>query len=227
MDPQGLESYSETIPLSLKDKSGAESPPQEVTVIEWKTSADRALYLCDETGFAYEERPPGIQAPGFNFTAYLKSSIIRELAEENAFALEDLHPIVEGVIDSDQAEFFGGTSGSREATPSRLDLVRRWKAERVYPYDNAASDPISLVEQQVFDVCAVKVNEYLPNFEKSDAKNKRLTFRLIRAALESNPSSLQTILRQVLELPEEQQNELAAILEEDEALRDHQRCEDQ
>lgn len=125
--------------------------------------------------------------------------------------MEGIHLVVEGVIDSTK-QVLRRYFREREATRA-MDLVKRWKDERVYPNDHAASDPISIVEQQVFDVCAVKVNEYLPNFEKSDAKNKRLTFRLIREALESNPSSLQTILRQVLELPEEQQDELAAILE--------------
>lgn len=210
VDPQELESYSQTIPLSLKNKKG-EEVPAEVTVIEWKTSADRALYLCDETGFAHEERPPGIQAPGFNFTAYLKSHLVKELADENAFAFEEIHPVVDGLVESTK-QVLRRYFREREATRA-LDLVKKWKVERVYPYDKAPSDPISIAEQQVFDVCAVKVNEYLPSFERSDPKNKRLTFRLIREALESNPNSLQTILRQVLELPEEQQNELASLLE--------------
>jgi Histidine kinase-, DNA gyrase B-, and HSP90-like ATPase len=210
VDPQELESYSQTMTLSLKTKEGDEVPA-EVTVIEWKTSADRALYLCDETGFTYEERPPGIQAPGFNFTAYLKSRLVKDLADENAFAFEGLHPVVDGLVESTKhvlRKYFR----EREATRAQ-DLVKKWKEDRVYPYERPPSNPISVAEQQVFDVCALKVNEYLPSFEKSDSKNKQLTFRLIREALESNPSSLQAILRQVLDLPEEQQNELALLLE--------------
>ena len=210
VDPGDLESYSASIPVILKDRIGNDVLA-EVTVIEWKTTADRALYLCDETGFAYEERPPGIQAPGFNFTAYLKSHLVKELADESAFAFDEIHPVVDGMVDSTK-QVLRKYFREREATRA-LDLVKKWKAEKVYPYEAAPSNPISVAEQQVFDVCAVKVNEYLPNFEKSDLKNKRLTFRLIREALESNPNSLQTILRQVLELPEEQQNELASLLE--------------
>jgi Histidine kinase-, DNA gyrase B-, and HSP90-like ATPase len=69
VDPQDLESYSQSMPLDLKDKMG-EDVPAEVTVIEWKTSAERALYLCDETGITYEERPPGI----FRFTPPIMSN---------------------------------------------------------------------------------------------------------------------------------------------------------
>jgi hypothetical protein len=99
----------------------------------------------------------------------------------------------------------------REATRA-VDLVVGWQEQRVYPYEHAASDPLGEASREVFNVCAVTVNEYLPNFEKSDAAFKRLAFRLIKEALESDPNSLQTILRQVLELPEEKQNELAELL---------------
>jgi hypothetical protein len=35
-------------------------------VVEWKSINGRALYLCDENGFALSERSPEIRAPGFN-----------------------------------------------------------------------------------------------------------------------------------------------------------------
>jgi hypothetical protein len=151
------------MPVNLTNKRG-EEVPAEVTVIEWKTSADRALYLCDETGFTYEERPPGIQAPGFNFTAYLKSRLVKELADENAFALEGLHPVVDGLVDSTK-QVLRKYFREREATRAQ-DLVKKWKEDRVYPYERPPTNPISIAEQQVFDVCALKVNEYLPSFER-------------------------------------------------------------
>lgn len=69
-------------------------------MIEWKTPTDRALYFCDTNGFALEERSPGIQAPGYHFTAYLKSSLVPELVDENAFALDTMHPVVDGMVDA-------------------------------------------------------------------------------------------------------------------------------
>jgi hypothetical protein len=166
--------------------------------------------LCDDAGFAVEECPPGIQARGFHFTAYLKSQLIPELVEEGAFAFEDMHPVVNALLDRTKEvlrEHFRG----REATRAG-DLVKQWQEEQVYPYQATEQDPLTQATREVFDVCAVKVHEYLPSFEKSDTKSKLLTFRLIKEALESNPDSLQTILRQVLELPQEQQDDLAAIL---------------
>lgn len=43
-----------------------------LTVIEWNRPTTRALYLCDCQGFARDERAPGIQAKGWDFTAYFK-----------------------------------------------------------------------------------------------------------------------------------------------------------
>jgi len=209
VDPSTLEDHCETYTIGLHDKQGIESEA-ELTVIEWKKPTDRALYFCDSHGFALEESPPGIQAPGFHFTAYLKSPLIPELANEGAFALKEMHPVIASIVDTAKdalREHFRTREASRAT-----DLVRRWQEEKVYPYETTEQDPLTVVEREVFDVCAVKVHEYLPSFAKTDAKNKKLTFRLIREALENNADSLQTILRQVLELPPEQQADLAAIL---------------
>lgn len=209
IDPNGLEKHSENYPLKIHKNDGT-AVDAELTVIEWNSPTERALYFCDERGFALEERPPGIQAPGFHFTAYLKSSAIPELVDEGAFALNEMHPTISSIVEATKATL--RKHFRRREASKASDLVKQWKEEKVYPYEPAEQDPLKQVEREVFDVCAVKVSEYLPNFERSEAKNKRLTFRLIREALESNPDSLQTILRQVLELPQEQQNDLASIL---------------
>ena len=54
----------------------------KLTVIEWNYPTERSLYLCDAGGFALLEMPVGIQARGFNFTAYIKSDYLKELSEE-------------------------------------------------------------------------------------------------------------------------------------------------
>jgi hypothetical protein len=86
IDPQNLESHSEVIPLELDNGRGGRVP-STVTIIEWKVPFERALYLCDQDGFTYHDVPSGIRAPGFNFTGYLRSALVSELAEKNAFAL--------------------------------------------------------------------------------------------------------------------------------------------
>lgn len=210
VDPKSIEDHCQTYDITLHDKEGNPTAA-ELTIIEWKSPTERALYFCDESGFALEEAKPGIQAPGFHFTAYLKSPLIQELVDDGAFAFDELHPVAASVAETAKNRLRSHFR-SREASRA-ADLVKKWQAEDVYPYAAIEQDPIKLAEREVFDVCAVKVNEYMPSFERSEAKNKQLTFRLIREALESNPDSLQTILRQVLDLPKEQQDDLASILE--------------
>jgi hypothetical protein len=59
-----------------------------------------------------------------------------------------------------------------------------------------------------------KVNEYLPDFESQDDKSKKLTLSLIKESLENDTTSLQRILTEVIELPEDKRKDLFDILEE-------------
>jgi len=214
VDPTALQECSVTFPMTLKDKD-SKDVPGELTVIEWKIHTDRALYLCDEKGFALDEKKPGIQTPGFSYTAYLKSRLISELDQDNALGGDGdrtahMHPVVDAILNQTKDIL---RKHFREREASRLiDLVKQWQDENVYPYTSMAEDPIAQAEREVFDVCAIKVHEYLPSFEKSEPKSKRLTFRLIKEALERSPDSLHQILQEVLNLPKEQQDDLASIL---------------
>ena len=210
VDPKAMEDHVATYPLSVELPS-REVVPAELTVIEWKAPTGRAIYLCDQDGFARDEQPPGIQAKGYYFTAYLKSKHIAQLDDDNALGMGEMNPTLKAFLDAAKAQLKAHFR-QREAVRA-ADLVREWQDEDIYPYKAAASNPIEEAQREVFDVCAVKVYEYSPWFDGADRKNKQLTFRLIREALESNPSSLQAILREVLSLPQDQQDELATILE--------------
>ena len=210
IDPSKIEDRSATYPFKVQ-LPDEESISAELTIIEWTCPTERALYLCDKGGFARDERPPRIQAKGWEFTAYVKSDLVDELDENNLLALEDLHPGLKALLDS--SKDLMRTHFRKREEEEASHLVAQWKEEEVYPYTDENGDPLERAEREVFNVCAVKVHEYLPNFEESDRKNKRLTFRLLKQALEANPTSLQTILREVLALPDEQQDELAKLLE--------------
>ena len=210
VDPKDMEDNVEHYDLEVTDSDG-NNVASQLTVIEWKYPVERTLYLCDPHGVTKDEKPPGIQAPGFQFTAYFKSDIVDRLDEENAFALDELHPEVKQIIDVSKDAL--RTHFRKREKSRHIEIIANWKKDQVYPYKTEATDPLETAEREVFDLCAIKVHEYLPKFDDSDTKNKQLTFRLIREALETNPTSLQTILREVLSLPQEQQDDLAAILE--------------
>jgi hypothetical protein len=211
IDPSAVESRVDDYELPpVKIEEGREVTAV-LTVIEWRTPSKRALFLCDAAGFTLHEMQPGIQAPGFSFTAYLKSDYVRELESEGAFMLEELHPGLKRLLapakDQLRAHF------RQRAAEAAGALVEEWKKQEIYPYRGEPQDVIEEVERKVFDVVALNVNEYLPDFDVADPKSKRLAFGLLKEAIGSNPSALQKILGDVLELPKDKQEELAELLQ--------------
>jgi hypothetical protein len=181
-----------------------------LTIIEWNKTTDRALFLCDENGVALHKVSAGIHAPGFEFTAYLKSPLITELDAEGSLVLEEidpaLHVFIESARDTLRDHF------RRRAAETTIELVESWKKEKIYPYQGEPKDIVEAVERQVFDVVALNVNSYLPDFEGSENRSKKLSLQLIRQALERDPGELQLILDDVLNLPADKRKDLAELL---------------
>jgi PAS domain-containing protein len=210
IDPASVEDLVVNFSLPSFTSQDDSEIAADLTVIEWTVTTERALFLCDSAGFALAEMPPGIQAPGFSFTAYLKSEFLRELDEQNALVLEDLHPDLHKLLESSKEKL---RDHFRQRTAElAIDVVAEWKKQKVYPFEGEPSDIIDETERQVFDVVALNLNAYLPDFERADPKNKRLALQLLKQALEKDPTALQAILQDVLNLPFEKQEELAALL---------------
>jgi post-segregation antitoxin (ccd killing protein) len=212
LDPSGLQAHRydlEDLAIPLPDGGNVLA---RITVIEWSTSrATRSLWLCDQDGFSLHELSPGIQAPGFAFTAYVRSAYFRDLASDGLLDSE-LAPGRERVLEAVRKQL--RDNFRRRAAEQARSAVERWREEQVYPYTDKPSSSVEIVEREVFDICALNVSDQVPDFEKSDPKQKRLAFRLLRQAIEQNPSSLQAILAEVLGLPKEKQDELAALLKQ-------------
>jgi hypothetical protein len=64
-----------------------------LNIIEWKVPVDRRLYLCDENGFALADIPPGVQAPGYQFTSYLRWNGFQEIGHDIILAEMDDGPV--------------------------------------------------------------------------------------------------------------------------------------
>jgi len=196
-------------PLTLSDGRKVEA---FLTVIEWVHARERLLLLCDDHGSTLNRVNPGVQAPGYSFTAYLKSAYLGELHESGNLILEDLLPDLKTLLDAAKAQLREHFR-NRTAEAAR-DSVERWKREEVYPFTGEAQNPVEVAERQVFDVVALNVEVGLPTFDELDPKERRFAFRLLREAIERSPQSLQTILDEVLGLPQERREELAELLKQ-------------
>jgi len=155
------------------------------------------------------ETKPGVQAPGFNFTAYLKDDWFVQVNEELGFMelSVELKKVLDATKDKLKEHF------RNRASEAAVNVVKEWKEQKIYPYEGRAISIIEENERQVFDVCALSLSEYLPSFESSDIKSKMLALRLLKQVLEESPKAVQRILNEVLDLPKEKQEEFAELLE--------------
>ncbi|MCE9554582.1 MAG: ATP-binding protein [Planctomycetes bacterium] len=188
-------------------------PPATVTVIEWRFKLDsRKLYLCNESGFSFHDIPLRLHALGVDYTAYLRTPKVKEWADSGLLTTTEMDPSVQRVLDLAREQIRAHIRERLALTAQ--DVVTEWKQQEVYPYrDEEAKNPLVAAEQQVFDIVAVHVHELHPTFKVSDLDNKRLILTLIRKALESDPSALTSLLKSYVDLPEEEQKELADLLE--------------
>lgn len=188
--------------------SGTVQP--KLTVIEWKSTGRRALLLCDEDGFALQAISPGIQAAGYSFTAYLKSASLRELDDDSSLVMEELDPDVRLLVEASKSKL--REHFRRRTAENALNLVEDWKQQGVYPFRGEPQNVIEATERQVFDICALNISSYSPDFEKIDTKTKRMQLRLLKQAIEDSPQSVLKIMEDVLDLPKDKQEELAELL---------------
>ena len=212
LDPTKLIQVRKTFALSSVPNGDAEPFPVELEIVEWKTETERMLYLCSEDKFPLHRIVPGIQAPGFNFSAYLRSAYISQLHAQGTLEIGTLDSRLNDAIENAKSTLRGHF---KARTKEKLKgLVEQWKAEKIYPYENDPTTTGQEVERKVFDLVAVNVATNLPDFEQQDQRNKKFQLRILKQAIERSPEELQIILDEVLGLPQQKQEELAKLLKQ-------------
>ncbi len=195
LDPASIQDRRVDLPLELDPRF--QDPV--LTVIEWKTDVERYLFLCDAEGVALHEVRPGVQATGISFTAYLRTSFIREHESELALAEMDnqnLAPLLEATRDRLRTHF-----RERQDEMSH-EVIAKWKHEEVYPYREPTDDAVEIVKRRFFDYVATTAAPVLN--AGSDQNAKRLSLRLLAEAVETRPSSLRRVLTDVVRLNDDQ-----------------------
>ena len=217
----GVKIYFEDVPLdvssNIQDSTLIDLPniepdvPVSLEIVEWNIKTKNEIYLCNNTGFPIKEITPSINTLGYNFTAYLKSEYFSRLFLSNQIDMWEMDPLVVKSVETAKGllrDHFRGLA-AKKAT----GLIEEWKEQKVYPFTDEPKDTIEEVEQQMFNVVALNVNQYLPSFETSDLTSKRMNLRLLRSALEKDPSDLNKILAEILELPDGKRRDLANMLD--------------
>ena len=206
LKPEDLEQHSAEYPLQIVDDRYGDAT---LTVIEWSDRIDvkRGLFLCDSTSIALADLRVGIQAKGYQFTAYIRWDGFREMEDRLLLAESDdnIAPIIEVARDKMRDHF-----RNRQNEHTRR-IVQVWKNDHVYPYETDPADEQEAITRDLFDVVAVKA---APAVNASDDNvSRRLSLRLLKEALESDPTTLRQVLTEVLQLPQDSLDELKRLLD--------------
>lgn len=202
LDSQKLQRIRHDAVLTVEGVDGT----IQLTIIEWTRPVERALHLCDASGVALAEIPPGVQAPGFEFTAYIRWAGFRAVQTElvlGEMAQEPVSEIIEAAK-QELRDYF-----RERATERGTELVREWKAERSYPYHSEPTNAVERAERDLFDIVAVTA---APVVEPADQRSRALSLRLLREAVEKSPGTVHEVLQEVLDLPQDRLEELRQLM---------------
>jgi len=202
LDPATVWTDMAEYPVPWPDTGGHAGPV--LRVIEWPKDVGRVLALCDASGVVLDEPSPGIQAPGYHFTAYLLWDGFVERRDDLPLAeMDELGPLLA------LAREILRTHVRKRDQERRARLIQEWKTEGVYPYSEEPAEPAQAVEREMFDEVATRISRRLPGVTQS----KKTTLRFLREIISRDPSGLYPVLDELFRLPQSEQEELKRILQ--------------
>ncbi|NJP34640.1 ATP-binding protein, partial [Micromonospora thermarum] len=171
IDPQSSIHRDERYPLTFSSADGPEMHAV-LRVVEWTMRTPRELHLCDADGMTIDITNAGIQAPDFDFTAYVLWEEMRE--HQGQFLL----------MESEDSEIFALIGAARSqlrehfrerSTERRREVIEKWKADGSYPYKDEPEDDVERLERETFDLVATTVHRHMPR----PKRQQKVTLALI------------------------------------------------
>ncbi|NIL86052.1 hypothetical protein RhoFasGS6_03453 [Rhodococcus fascians] len=205
IEPSAVIASRNTIDLEMP----AGVPGQAVlTVIEWTLpNVERRLYLCKPDGTILDEMPPGIQAVGAEFTAYLAWP---NFVHEQGLLLEgDIDTPAGKVVQAARSALRNHLANS--ARKREAETVDKWKSEGVYPYKGEPKNKVEKATRDTFNIVAMATSRTLD--ESKSHSSKALALSLLKETFENDPEALLPILKQFSKLSTARIDELREILE--------------
>jgi Histidine kinase-, DNA gyrase B-, and HSP90-like ATPase len=212
LDPAALMA-SVPIEMNLLDiQRDGKQYPARLEIVEWKRKSERVLYLCDDRGFPMLNFDTRWHVGERFFSAYLRSALIRDMSDRNEIGLAEMDPSLAATVEEARARI---KDHFRAKTAEEAqEVVKQWKAEKVYPYSEPAETPVQQVSREVFDIMATTAVRYLDDFGTSSTKSRAFQLRMMRTAIENGSDELQLIMKEVLNLPARMHEELAKLIQD-------------
>ncbi|GAA0820918.1 ATP-binding protein [Streptosporangium amethystogenes subsp. fukuiense] len=178
-------------------------------IVEWSTKPQkRELLICDDQGVHRLTLSTGIQAPDFNFTAYILWHRLRNLSEydslDGEFEIDDtpLGRVVKAARDQMRIHF-----RMRESERTK-EQVERWIQEGVYPYSGLPGSDVEVAERATFDDVAV----FLSHHFKGGKQARRTQLVLLSEALRRQPTSISKVLEDLFSLSVAQKEQIERLV---------------
>jgi len=192
----------------LPSPAGWTGEPARLKIVEWCRSVPRALFLCDGEGMSRAQLKPGIQAPGFEFTAHLSWAGFDDVdSEDLAFT--------DWTSDGPMAEVLGVARDKLRShfrvrvDERRQEQVAAWQQEGVYPYAGQPADARERAERETFDAVATTVFRHLPR----STGTRKTVFALLRSVLAHEPSDVLRIAEELFSLSKQEREQLNRLLD--------------
>ncbi|WP_217236269.1 ATP-binding protein [Streptomyces sp. AC555_RSS877] len=185
-------------------------PGPLLRIVEWKTKPPRReLLICDDIGVHRVTLLAQIQAPDFDFTAYVLWSKFANLTDHDALEGEFEHPdsLLGSTVKAARNRL---RSYFREQERERTKkLVQQWIEEGVYPYSGQPSGPVEVAERDTFNEVASLVSRQL----KGPKSALRTQMVLLREALRRQPTAMAKVLDELFALSGPQKERLEDLVD--------------
>lgn len=192
----------------LPSPSNSADKPARLRVVEWRRPVNRALFLCDGEGMSRAQLKPGIQAPGFDFTAHLTWGGFDDVdSEDLAFTDWVLHGPLADVLAAARDQLKVHFRARVDAR--RREQVAEWRREGIYPYTGQPGGARERTERETFDAVATTVFRHLPK----STGTRRTTFALLRSVLAHEPSDVLRIAEELFSLSKQEREQLNRLLD--------------
>ena len=173
------------------EEKGKEPVRARVSVITWKQAQSNKLYICGSSGVVYAELSSDLRKKT-PVSIYLMGNLFEQLHRENLLGMGRANPAY--AFFEDEAKKFAKELIGEQETEDAATEIEQIKEDGIYPYEGEPEDEVNKAEREIFDVFAVQVNRAVPQLRTSPRQTKKLTYRLMREAINTNPSSIKTIL---------------------------------
>ena len=211
LDPANAEQRYTDYELDEMVMENGERVNAVLTVVEWNLPGKRGVFLCDAKGFMLFNALPRLHFRGFSYSAYVKAGHLALLDRQGLLQAGELAPDVRQILDAARGKLREHFT-LREAEHAH-DTVQEWQEQGLYPYEGEAQDDAEANERRIFNIYATHLDQIFADFRTARPRNKRLVLRLIQELVHTEPIRMARILDELLEFPEEKEDEILELVQ--------------